>query len=273
MKTYLFALTMLLTTNAAASEFYFVPRSGMLKLDIRLGNNDLEYRSDLNDRTMTKFVSPLYSGPETNITHRLTETSDTMDATSDTRLQVVGPDGELHVKVKNGQPSVLFDEQPTFYPGSPYTVSADCVLPEKITSNLGNSDVTYKHVTTTYVDANTGSGPNYFQITCWGDYRRFIPLHLILDNNQLNLAGSVGNDMKAKTAIRLRGMESNVFVQLDNPSRSEIEVSFDELTEKTETTMSIKDINHMPLQSIYVTAIKPVPGHKEYRVTVNASYM
>ena len=283
MKKYTIAMFLcLITTASAATQYVFVPGSGTATSEM-IYMNQRKYPSATGERSLytadTLTTDALGDYTVEFKDHKAQYTTPGFTPSkpaSGAHVIQHGTNPDVHVEYigetaqNQGATSINIE------PNEEIFVEGYCDLPESIetTDNLGNETVTYGYqlytllenqpLTARYVSART---------TCEGSYKRWLPINLSVHPNNLRLTGSSMNQLTGTSEITLHGATANVLVEIVNPNTNAITVSLSQTEEILNTIIPLASEQDVQQRKLYVTAKPTGPGHKEYRVNINASYI
>ncbi|WP_341823257.1 hypothetical protein [Escherichia coli] len=284
MKKYTIAIFLcLITTASAATQYVFVPGSGT-------ATSDMDYMgqrkviSDAGDRdfyladTLTTDTLGGYTVEFDERTAIYTSGSGFTPSKPATGAHVIqhGTNNDVHVEYIGETAHNQGAQSLNIEPNESILVEGYCELPQSIETdaNLGNETVTFGYQMYTRLN-NRPLTARYLSVrtTCSGTYKRWLPINLSVHPNNLQLTGSSMTQLTGTSEITLTGATANVLVEIVNPNTTAITVSLSQTEEVLNTIIPLASEQDVQYRKLYVTAKPTGPGHKEYRVNINASYI
>ncbi|HFD3177967.1 TPA: hypothetical protein ACF21L_004988 [Escherichia coli] len=283
MKKYTIAIFLcLITTASAATQYVFVPGSGtadslMEYMDQRkvvsdAGDRDFYLTGTLSTDTLDGYTVEF---SERKAMYPYPGFTPSKPATGAHVIQH-GTNNDVHVEYIGETAHNQGAQSLNIEPNKTILVEGYCELPQSIETdaNLGNETVEYGYqmytklhnrpLTARFVSVRT---------TCRGKYKRQKPINLSVHPNNLQLTGSSMTQLTGTSEITLTGATANVLVEIVNPNTTAITVSLSKTEEVLNTLIPLASEQDVQHRKLYITAKPTGPGHKEYRVNINASYI
>ncbi|EKQ3397130.1 hypothetical protein P4344_004811 [Escherichia coli] len=283
MKKYTIAIFLcLITTASAATQYVFVPGSGTAdslmeymsqrKVVSDAGDRDFYLVETLTTDSLGGYTAEFDENKAMYTTPGFTPSKPASGA----HVIQHGSNPDVHVEfdgeTAHNQGAVSLNIEPN----KSILVEGYCELPQSIETdaNLGNETVTYEYQMLTRLK-NRPLTARFVSVrtTCRGTYKRYLPIKLSVHPNNLQLTGTSMTQVTGTSEITLMGATANVLVEIVNPNTTAITVSLSQTEEVLNTIIPLASEHDVQHRKLYVTAKPTGPGHKEYRVNINASYI